>query len=191
MNRIGGYMRQCSDYKMLIDKLIDNEITFSEKKEIRTHIKNCIECKQYLERSKKLQKMFSSLTKIETSKDFNVLLRAHIRREMNRRSKRFNNPFALPKRVFQFGFAIVIVFLSLIVFNPFNLIRNKSIGQLQISEKNSNQFNGQIQYVIDGYPKSVSLSRDDKSDTLINRNDSLNLLRENNAIKSHLIPVNF
>ncbi|MFO7892003.1 MAG: zf-HC2 domain-containing protein [bacterium] len=184
-------MPQCNEFKKLIHKLIDDEISPSEKRELRSHIEKCDECNTYLKRAKKIQKMFSQLPKIKASNDFYVLLRARIRRETNNKRNNLYVPFNLPKPVFQFGFIIAVIFITILIINPLHLIRNDNKDQVLTSEERNDQFNGQVQYVIDGYPNSVSLSRDDTIDSLIIQNDSLNQIRKNKLIGTHVTPVNF
>ncbi len=184
-------MPQCYDFKILIDKLVDAEISPVEKRELNNHLDSCNDCRNYMEKLKKMRRMFSQLPRVKTTDDFYVLLRARIRRELSRGDKRFYNPILYPKRIFQYGFSLAVVVLLLLLINPFNIIRNESESHLSISEKKSNEFNGQIQYVIDGYPTSVSLSRDGTIDSLINSNDSLRQLGNNKVIRSHVTPVNF
>jgi len=187
-------MPDCYEFRKLINKLLDNEIDHSEEKKLREHIDNCIDCKKYLERSIKLKKMLSQLPRVKTSKDFNILLRARIRREANRERNKLFKPFFIPHRAVKIAFASVVIIISVLIINPFNLIRKDEGNQFTVSEQSDNQFDGRIQYVIDKYPNSVSLSRDDFKentvDSLIIKNDSLYNQR-NNIITTHVTPVNF
>ncbi len=187
-------MPQCNEFKLLIDKLIDDEISLSEKKELREHVDNCMDCKKYLERLLKLKKMLFQLPRVKASEDFNILLRARIRREAYRERNKLFASLVSPNRIVKFAFGIAIIILSILIINPLHLIRNDSEKQMSVSENNNNQFNGSIQYVIDKYPHSISLSRDDSReniiDSLIIKNDSLNNRRSNIA-RTHVTPVNF
>lgn len=187
-------MPQCNEFKKLIDKLIDDEISPSEKRELRKHIEICDSCNTYLQRTRKMRKMFSQLPKIKASSDFYVLLKARIRREINReRSHSYTpfTPFKLPRPIFQFGFVFAVILLTVLVFNPLHLIRNNSKDQVVVSDQNDDQFSGNVQYVIDGYPNSVSLSRSNTIDSLLTQTDSLKEIRRNNLVKTHVTPVNF
>jgi len=184
-------MANCYYFKKLINQLIDDEISPSEKTELDSHLSTCSECSTYLIKLKKMSKMFTRLPEVKTSEDFYVLLRARIRRELNRSGKKFYHSTSYPKHLYQFGFSTAAVILFLLLINPFNVIRKDSETQVTRSQKTGDEYNGQIQYVIDGYPTSVSLSRDDTIDSLIQHNDSLYQFDKNNAISSHVTPVNF
>jgi len=187
-------MPDCYEFRKLINKLIDNEISFSEKKKLREHIDECVDCKKCLEKSIKMKRMLAQLPKVKTSEDFNILLRARIRREAHRERNKLFASFTLPKRTVKFAFGIIVIMLFILIINPVHLIRNDSEKQMSVSENNNDQFNGRIQYVIDKYPHSISLSREDSRentiDSLIIKNDSLNN-RRSNIVRTHATPVNF
>lgn len=183
-------MNQCKKIMIMISRLLDNESSVKDRNEIKNHLQNCSECRGYHERLLNLQKFFSSFPSVKTSDDFNVLLRARIRRDLAGRSKIKTNYSFLTHRGFGIAITAAVVIFSLILFNPIHIFKNAPQSRLKISNKSGKDFDGNVQYVIDEYFESVSLSRDDNKNNPMTVEDSL-IIHNNNNIKSRITPVNF
>ncbi len=191
-------MAPCQWFKKNIMDLLDNELDIFQKKNLEKHLKECINCSNFLSRARLLKSYLKKLPRIKASENFQILLREHIRREMAEKKKVAVGRGLIIKRwVPAFGIAFFLILIGAWVFNrgiPFpHSLKGKVATNSTTRLHPGDTFNGKVQYVIDDFPSGISLSNSESqmdSSSAI-KSDSLLLNNGLEEVKAHLTPVSF
>jgi len=189
-------MTPCQRFKKHISSYIDGELDSMQLRELELHLKSCSSCRQIVSQLGVLRSRLRTLSCIEASEAFTIVLRDRIRREKagkRRRSEMFVSGRARWIPAFGVG-AIVLVAGFWMVRNQTTLFDNPQPSS-NISRSVTppeTDFSGQIHYVIDDYTQPLSGPYAGSTiDQLIAQQDSL--LRPDTVrnLRHHVIPVSF
>jgi hypothetical protein len=189
-------MIPCQRFRKKLFNFIDDELDILQKKVVEQHLKECSHCREFLNQIHSLRSRIQNLTHIQTSENFNVLLRERIRREMaGKREFVPRTPGFSLRWIPAAGVVIVMIVTGFWMIDQKTTVFDKAIvveATKPSSDSGFPQFNGQIDYVSDDYPapSSVSVSRDDRqlSSSSV---DTIRLPQQNNDVQAFLTPVDF
>lgn len=159
-------MSSCERFKDNILNFIDNELDSARKKELRKHVESCRDCDCLMDQMRILRTELRSLPRIQTSENFNVILRDCIRKEAAGRRPTIGSVFVGSRwLVPATGFAVVVVAVGIWALTglPGTNPASSRVETVR-STVPADRFRGQIQYVIEDYPERVSVSRSDEVD---------------------------
>lgn len=169
-------MNPCEQYKECLCEYFDGELDTLRKRDLLRHLEECPNCTQCLNKMRLLKSRLKSLTPIQVSDGFNILLRECIRREAS--GKRRSIP-ARPwtrRWVPAVGIALVLIVTGVWILDSREVFRGKPVsGEPNFRELSSP---GQVQYVIDDFPSSISISRDESDRPREAYEDTLRLQRD-------------
>jgi anti-sigma factor RsiW len=190
-------MPPCKKFRKSLFKFIDDELDVLQKKLVEQHLKECLNCKGFLNQIRSMQSRIKNLSNIQASENFHILLRERIRREMAGKREFVPRTYGFSLRwIPAAGLVVLMVISGFWMIDKKTTVLNKSIiaeatKPSPVSSSGS-QFNGQVDYVIDDYPapSSVSISRDDRKPSSA-AVDTVYLPQENNGVQAFLTPVDF
>ncbi len=104
-------MVHCEKFLVKIFDYVDNLIPSDKKREVESHVKECLSCRGIFDDAKALRQQLRGLRALKTSPDFETVLRARIRMEksLSRRGV-FNWPFRLPVYAVAGSLAVITAF---------------------------------------------------------------------------------
>ncbi len=189
-------MNPCQRFKEYIFDLVDNELDILRRKELESHLKTCAACSRFLEQIRNLRSHCRQLSSLQVSEEFHVLLRERIRREMAGKRGAFSPSISFSGRLIPaFGMMIVVICLGFWMLDQktsfFETSGNRMIvSQMPVVEQED--FEGEVQYVIDDYRNPVSISRSSGAEEApVAKTDSIFRSLEQDYIQNHLTPVSF
>ena len=128
-------MAICYKYQNYINDFIDNDIDAARKKELEEHIKVCSSCNENLKNLKLLKQSLGSLPRYKTSSTFDIVLRAKLKKEINKSSSFINLPFfpiIRPIPAFA-AFTIILIFVGALIGNSLNILNKQKTTQKLIA----------------------------------------------------------
>ncbi len=188
-------MKPCQRFKESIFQLFDETLDIRGRKELEHHLKTCAPCSRFLDRMRSLRSHLRALPPIEVSENFHILVRERIRRDMARTGGRHSTVSISRRLIPVFGLTVLLVMVSIWTLDrrsiPVNTLGNP-IGEYRSASPHNRGFDGQIQYVIDEYPNTISVSRQDIGRIPRRTPGDSVLLNENvDRLRNRLTPVSF
>jgi anti-sigma factor RsiW len=184
-------MHPCQRFKESLLNFFDDELDIHQKKEVEKHLKECHHCALFLNRMRRLRSHLTGLTPMKASENFHILIRERIRREVARKRSGVTSTIIIRRWIPAFGLTVLIAVVgywildqNTTVFHPASDVRPSSVS--------SENFDGQIQYVIDDYPDRLSVSREDEEsrDSYVS-GDTIRSEEDRERIQTHITPVSF
>ncbi len=188
-------MVPCQKFRKNLFKFIDGDLDILQKKLVEQHLKECPGCNGFINQIRSMRSRIRNLSNIRTSENFHILLRERIRREIAGKREFFPHMTGFSLRwIPAAGLVIVLIVSGFWMIDKKTTIFNKTIiaEATESSFNSGSQFKGQIDYVIEDYPasSSVSVSRDDKNLSSASV-DTIYLPQQNNGVQAFLTPVDF
>lgn len=188
-------MTPCQRYKDKIMELFDGELDALQSKAVNQHLKTCDSCSAFMTQLQTLRTRMQSLTPIETSEHFHLVLRDQIRREMSGRRSHFEL-FSSRRWIPAVGLASVIAVSLVMISDHRNMPWSKAQGSARpmISQSTpapAARRSGSIQYVVGEYPDRLSVERRDERPAGLSRSDSLEPRQDPSLYRQRLTPVSF
>ncbi|MBN2030556.1 zf-HC2 domain-containing protein [bacterium] len=189
-------MNPCQRFKESIFDLVDNELDIPRRKELESHLKTCTACTRFLAQIRNLRSQCSQLSRVKVSEEFHILLRERIRREMAGKRAVFSPSISFSGRLIPaFGIMVVVICLGFWMLDQKTSFFEPSSNKMTVSQMpliEQEDFEGEIQYVIDDYRSPVSISRSsEEGETFIAETDSVLRGLEQDYIQNRLTPVSF
>ncbi len=189
-------MNPCQRFRESIFDLVDNELDILRRKELESHLKTCTSCSRFLEQIRNLRSQCRQLSPVQVSEEFHVLLRERIRREMAGKRGSFSPSISFSGRLIPaFGMMLVVICLGFWMLDQKTSFFDTSgngivVTQMPLAEQED--FEGEVQYVIDDYRNPVSISRNSEADGApVAYTDSVLRGLEQDYIQNRLTPVSF
>ncbi|MBN2008415.1 zf-HC2 domain-containing protein [candidate division KSB1 bacterium] len=112
-------MSNCKRIKAIVSEYIDGELTREQQKMVESHLAACKSCDEVIANVKALRRNLHELKRVETSPDFETILRTRIRIESGVSRRRLQELFWTgPARLPMYGMAAaLIVIASIMVFD--------------------------------------------------------------------------
>jgi anti-sigma factor RsiW len=125
---------KCRHVKKMISRYVDNELGLEEKKGFSSHIRSCASCRQELEETQALHRMFASARRFPAPYGFATRVLANLEegQKSRLRSLLTARPFFL--RAAQVGFALVVMAIGIISGNVLLAERTNPAGQTAVQE---------------------------------------------------------
>lgn len=184
-------MNPCERFKRHISDFIDDEMDPVQRKAVEKHIHMCHQCATKAEQIELVRKSLQRLTRQKCSDDFNVLLRARIRREGQKKTPRFTLLWeATPRWVPAMGLGVIILVTSVWVFQGRE--QAQSGGPL-LSKTVPVPEQSQVRYMMDEAPERMAVSGTETRESAIPViKDTIDTRRDNaRNLRQRATPVNF
>jgi len=109
-------MSSCNRIKEIISDYIEGELTREQKKWVESHLTHCKDCDEVIVRVKKIKKSLSSLRNIETSPDFETILRTRIKIESGIGRRRIQELiWTWPARIPIYGMSLALIIIAMVL----------------------------------------------------------------------------
>lgn len=188
-------MMDCKRYEQFILAYIDDDLDVVHKKELKQHLEKCSHCAHCLHRLKALRSRLKTLTPLQTSETFQIVLRECIRRREVGKPGIFGSPrIPVWRLVPVAGVAVILIVLGVTFINRRSTSNGAPIPPTLFTRVASppERSSDQIQYILEDYPSRISVSRDDTDpgdrqaeyDSLLQRSRS-------DALSSRITTVSF
>ena len=125
---------KCRQVRKIISRYVDDELSREEKKDVDSHIRGCASCREELEETRVLHRMFASAERYPAPYGFATRVLANLQEKEGSRSRRLLpvKPFLL--RAAQVAFALVIMTIGMISGNLLLEQRIEPVGQAAVQE---------------------------------------------------------
>ncbi len=187
-------MNPCQRFRESIFDLVDNELDTLRKRELELHLKGCTLCSRFLEQIRQLRSQCKHLSPVAATEEFNLLLRERIRREMAGKRGALTPSIAFSARwIPAFGMMLLLMGIGFWILDQKTSFFGASGNQIAVSQipvSNQDNYEGEMQYVIDDYRDLISASRRIEEEPVINP-DSMLHETEQEYIQNRLTPVSF
>jgi hypothetical protein len=188
-------MVDCKRYEQFILAYIDEDLDLVQKKELERHLEICENCARCLHRLKALRSRLKTLSPVQTSETFQIVLRECVRRRAAGKPGLFGSPRPILWRLVPVaGVAVVLIVLSVVFIEgrtpSSNPAQEPTLLTRVASPADRNE--DQIQYILEDYPNRISVSRND-SETRDRRAefDTLQQRSGSSEIESRITTVSF
>jgi len=189
-------MTPCQRFKKHISSYIDGELDSMQLRELELHLKSCSYCRQIVSQLGVLRSQLKTLSCVEATEAFTVVLRDRIRREKAGKRRRAEVlTFGRARWAPAFGVGVIILVAGFLIVRNQTTLFNNPQSSSTVSRSVTppeTDFSGQIHYVIDDYSQPLSGPFAGSTiDQLIAQQDSL--LRPDTVrnFRHHVIPVSF
>jgi predicted anti-sigma-YlaC factor YlaD len=133
-NRHGEENMKCRHVRKMISQYMDDELSLDEKKAFDSHIQRCASCREGLEETRSLHRLFASAQRFPAPYGFTTRVLANLeeKEELPLRGLLSFRPFFL--RAAQVAFALVVMAVGMISGNLLLAKRADHIGQTAVQE---------------------------------------------------------
>jgi len=181
-------MTPCRNYRVSVEKYLDNELKGEAKQELEAHIEQCSTCSESVRQISILRNKMLHLPQRKVNDDFLIVLRHKLQKSQS--TTEYRSIINVVSRwvigpVVGISFGVMTFFmLQLSQGSKSNEKQNfRNPGFISASEINNNQ----IHYVIDDNVESVMLSRNDSQKA---KQDSLKRI-QSRSYRGHVAQVSF
>jgi anti-sigma factor RsiW len=120
--------------KKMISRYVDDELTPEEKKDFGAHIRSCASCREELEETRTLHRLFASAQRFSAPYGFSTRVMANLDEKEGSRARGILGFRPLFFRTAQVAFALAVIAIGVIAGNLLLAEKTDHIGQTAIQE---------------------------------------------------------
>ena len=120
--------------KKMISRYVDNELTPAEKKDFDSHVRSCASCREELEETRALKRLFASAQRFPAPYGFSTRVLANLDEKEGSRDRGLFGFRPLLLRAAQVAFALVVIAIGIISGNLFLAEKTVDIGRTAVQE---------------------------------------------------------